>query len=74
MIYYLWVFVLSGVCLLSLILFLLSITKDVPLIKKLKKKKSVLALNITLLLISVGSVGLIVNLFLELKRQIDVLG
>lgn len=74
MIYYLWVFVLSGVCLLSLVLFLLSITKDVPLIKKLKKKKSVLALNITLLLISVGSVGLIVNLFLELKRQIDVLG
>lgn len=74
MIYYLWVFVLSGVCLLSLVLFLLSITKDVPLIKKLKKKKSVLVLNITLLLISVGSVGLIVNLFLELKRQIDVLG
>ena len=74
MIYYLWVFVLSGVCLLSLVLFLLSITKDVPLIKKLKKKKSVLVLNITLLLISVGSVGLIVNLLLELKRQIEVLG
>lgn len=74
MIYYLWIFILAGICLLSLVLFLMSITKDVPLIKKLKKKKSVLALNITLLLISVGSIGLIINLFLELKRQIDVFG
>lgn len=74
MIYYLWVFILAGICLLSLVLFLMSISKDVPLIKKLKKKKSALILDITLLLISVGSIGLIINLFLELKRQIDVFG
>lgn len=74
MIYYLWIFVLAGVSLLSLILFLTSITKDIPLIKKLKIKKSYLVLNLTLLIISIGSIGLIINLFIELKKQIDIYG
>lgn len=74
MIYYLWVFILAIICLLSLVVFLVSITKDIPLLKKLKKKKSSLLLNITLLIISTGSLALIIALFMELKRQIDIYG
>lgn len=74
MIYYLWVFVLAGVALVSLFLFLLSLTRDVNLVKTLKKKKIALLLNFSLFLITLVSSGLIIYLFYELKRQIDILG
>nr|WP_288394270.1 hypothetical protein [uncultured Vagococcus sp.] len=72
MIYYLWVFILTGVSLVSLISFLMSITGDLNLLKKVKKKKSSLMLNFSLLLTSLVSIGFIIYLFLELKRQIDI--
>lgn len=72
MIYYLWVFILTGVSLVALISFLMSITGDLNLLKKVKKKKSSLMLNFSLLLTSLVSIGFIIYLFLELKRQIDI--
>lgn len=73
MIYYLWVFILSGVALISIFYFLLTINRDLSLGKQLKKKTSTLVVNFMLLLISLVSTGLIIYLFLELKRQIDIL-
>lgn len=72
MIYYLWVFILTGVALTSLLLFLVSISKDLDLVKKLKRRKSSLMLNFSLLVTSLVSIGFIIYLFLELKRQIDL--
>lgn len=72
MIYYLWVFILTGVALASLLLFLVSISKDLDLVKKLKRRKSSLMLNFSLLVTSLVSIGFIIYLFLELKRQIDL--
>lgn len=74
MIYYLWVFVLGGVALVSLFFFLLTLTRDANLVRSLKKKKTALLLNFSLFIIAIISSGLIVYLFLELKRQIDILG
>lgn len=72
MIYYTWVFVLAAVALVSLIGFLVSISRDLDLVKKLKKKKSSLIWNFSLLMTSLMSIGFIIYLFLELKRQIDI--
>lgn len=72
MIYYLWVFILAGITLVALISFLMSITGDLNLLKKVKKKKSSLVLNFSLLLTSLVSIGFIIYLFMELKRQIDI--
>lgn len=74
MIYYLWVFVLAGVALVSLFFFLLTLTQDINIIKVLKKKKTALVLNFSLFIITIVSSGLIIYLFYELKRQIDILG
>lgn len=73
MIYYLWVFILSSIAVISLISFLILITKDVNLIKKIKVKKSSLVLDFSLLLISISSISLVIYLFIELKKQIDIL-
>lgn len=72
MIYYLWVFILAGISLVALGLFLYSLSKDIRLGKKLKKKKTVFIPNFLLLIISLGGVSLIFMLFLELKRQLDI--
>ncbi len=72
MIYYLWVFILSGIAIVSLISFLVFITSDLSLIKKVKRKKSSLMLNFSLLATSLVSLGFIIYLFMELKRQIDL--
>lgn len=74
MIYYLWVFILAGVALVSLFFFLLTLTQDINIIKVLKKKKTALVLNFSLFIITIVSSGLIIYLFYELKRQIDILG
>lgn len=73
MIYYLWVFILSGIALISIFYFLLTLNRDLSLAKQIKKKSKVLVVNFILLLISIVSTGLIIYLFLELKRQIDIL-
>lgn len=72
MIYYTWVFILAGISLVALITFLVSISQDLNLVKKLKKRKSSLILNFSMLVTSLVSIGFIIYLFLELKRQIDL--
>lgn len=72
MIYYTWVFILAGISLVALITFLVSISQDLNLVKKLKKRKSSLILNFSMLVTSLVSIGFIICLFLELKRQIDL--
>ncbi|WP_348921583.1 hypothetical protein [Enterococcus rotai] len=73
MIDYLWIFILGGIAIVSLLLFLTTLARDVFLIKKLKKKKKALLLNFSLLFITLTSLGLITYLFTLLREQIDLL-
>ncbi|OTN83838.1 hypothetical protein A5819_003657 [Enterococcus sp. 7E2_DIV0204] len=71
---YLWIYILGGVASVSLIFFLGTLSKDVFLARKLKKKKLDLAVNFSLLVVSIASLGLIIYLFVLLKDQIRLIG
>lgn len=73
MITYLWMFILSGVAIVSLIIFLLTLSRDTFLIKKLKLKKQNFLLNFSLLFITLTCLGMITYLFTLLKNQIELL-
>ncbi|WP_430604788.1 hypothetical protein IGL98_002701 [Enterococcus sp. DIV0840] len=64
MIDYLWIYILSGVALLSLVLFLLTLSRDLFLVKRLKAKKIALFANFSLLILSLMSLALIIYLFI----------
>ena len=68
---YLWVFVLAGIALVSLLFFIISFSRDLFLVKKLKKNKGILAMNFILLASSVVDIGLIIYLFILVKKQIN---
>ena len=70
---YLWMFFLGGVAILSLMFFLFTLSRDTFLVKKLKKKKYMLGVNFSLLLITLGCLGMIVYLFNLLREQIELL-
>ncbi|WP_348921390.1 hypothetical protein [Enterococcus rotai] len=73
MIDYLWMLILGAAAIISLFFFLMTLSKDVFLIKKLRKKKSKLILNFSLLFIALTSLGLIAYLFTLLRDQIELL-
>ncbi|WYK01022.1 hypothetical protein A5821_002148 [Enterococcus sp. 7F3_DIV0205] len=73
MINYLWLFILGGIAVISLIFFLMMLSRDAFLIRNLKKRKGPLLVNFSLLLITLSSLGLIVYLFTLLKEQIELL-
>ncbi len=73
MINYLWIYILSALAVVSLIIFLISFSKDHFFIKKLKLKKGNYALNFMLLIIFLSDIGLIVYLLMLLKEQINIL-
>ena len=73
MIDYLWIFVLGGIAIVSLLIFLMTLARDAFLLKKLRKKKQGLLLNFGLLFITLTSLGLITYLFTLLRDQIELL-
>lgn len=70
---YLWIYFLSGIATVSLIVFLLTFSKDIFYTKKLKLNKSSLVLNCSLLLLSILSISLIIYLFISLREQISLI-
>lgn len=70
---YLWIYFLSGIATVSLIVFLLTFSKDIFYTKKLKLNKSSLVLNCSLLLLSILSISLIIYLFISLREQIGLI-
>lgn len=71
---YLWIYILGGIASTSLLFFLVTLSRDVFLVRKLRKKKLDLAFNFTLLAVSIASLGLIIYLFVLLKDQIKLIG
>ncbi|MBO0439835.1 hypothetical protein [Candidatus Enterococcus ikei] len=71
---YLWIYILGGIASASLLFFLVTLSRDVFLVRKLRKKKLDLAFNFSLLAVSITSLGLIIYLFVLLKDQIKLIG
>lgn len=71
---YLWVYILGVIAAISFLWFIITLSRDIFLVKKLKLAKVSFTLNFTLLFISLSSVGLIIYLFTSLKEQIKILG
>lgn len=69
---YIWIVILGVIALASLLIFLLTLSKDSFLANKLKKKKT-LVLNFSLLVISLGNLSVIIYLFILLKNQIELM-
>ncbi|WP_086315451.1 hypothetical protein A5821_002936 [Enterococcus sp. 7F3_DIV0205] len=71
---YLWIYILGGIASTSLLFFLVTLSRDVFLVRKLRKKKLDLVFNFSLLAVSIASLGLIIYLFVLLKDQIKLIG
>ncbi|OEG09655.1 hypothetical protein BCR21_15040 [Enterococcus ureasiticus] len=71
---FLWVYILCGIGVTSIVFFLLTLSRDVFLIKRLKKKKQFLLLNFSFLVFTFISVTLVIYLLVLLKDQIQLLG
>ncbi|ALS36832.1 hypothetical protein ABID30_001969 [Enterococcus rotai] len=71
---YLWVFILAGIASVSLLFFIVTLSRDVFLARRLKLKKSNLVLNFSFLAMSLGSLIMIIYLFMLLKEQIGLIG
>lgn len=70
---YIWLFILGGIAMIALIFFLMTFSKDMFLIKKLKKTKKNLILNFSLIITTLTCLGLVIYLFTLLKEQINLL-
>jgi len=70
---YLWVYILGAIAMISFLWFVITLSRDIFLVKKLKVNKMNFILNFSLMLVSLTSVGLIIYLFALLKEQIKVL-
>lgn len=71
---FLWVYILGSLAIVAVIIFLITFSPDVKLVKKLKLKKTTLWLNFSLLVISGISISLVIFLFILLRNQINLLG
>ncbi|ALS36871.1 hypothetical protein ABID30_001928 [Enterococcus rotai] len=71
---FLWVYILCGIGVASIVFFLLTFSRDVFLIKRLKKNKQFLLLNFSFLIFTFISVTLVIYLLVLLKDQIQLLG
>lgn len=74
MVNYLWVFILTVLSLVALLIFFISFSKDLFFIKKLKKSPLNYLLNFSLIAFSAVDIGLVIYLFQMLKKQIGILG
>ena len=70
---YLWVYILGVIATISFLWFILTFSRDIFLVKKLKQTKVKFTLNFSLLLVSLSSVSLIIYLFMLLKDQIRMM-
>ncbi|WYJ86879.1 hypothetical protein A5866_001963 [Enterococcus sp. 12C11_DIV0727] len=71
---FLWIYILGGTSILTLLIFLVTFSKDVFLVKCLKKRKRSLWLNGSFLAITFISISLVIYLFILLRDQIQLLG
>lgn len=70
---YLWLIVVGVFALLAFIFFMLTISNSSSLISKLKKSKWHITVNIMVLLIGLGNIGIGIYLLQDIRKQIELL-
>ncbi len=70
---YLWLIVVGVFALLAFIFFMLTISNSSGLISKLKKSKWHITVNIMVLLIGLGNIGIGIYLLQDIRKQIELL-
>lgn len=68
---YLWIIIAGTFALLAFVFFMLTISNSTSLIKKLKKSKLNIIVNLIVLSIGIGNLVVIVYLLQEIREQID---
>ena len=69
---YLWL-IITGVCaLLAFVFFLITISNSTSLIKKLKKSKWQIMLNMFVLAIGIGNIAIAIYLLRDIREQIEL--
>nr|WP_242590309.1 MULTISPECIES: hypothetical protein [Enterococcus] len=64
---------MSGISVTALLFFITTLSRDAFLSRRLKLNKSYLILNFSFIIISLGSLSLIIYLFILLKEQIGLI-
>ncbi|MGX7024899.1 hypothetical protein [Vagococcus hydrophili] len=69
---YLWIIVAGTFALVAFIYFIMTIATSSTLIKKLKKKKAHILLNVAVLIIGLANIGIGFYLLQDIRHQIEV--
>lgn len=69
---YLWLIIVGCFALIAFVFFMITISNSVTLIKKLKKSKINIMLNVLILLIGIANIGIGVYLLMDVRKQIDI--
>ncbi|WP_314067975.1 hypothetical protein [uncultured Vagococcus sp.] len=70
---YFWIYFLAIVCVFSLSVFLMTLSSNVVLVRKLNLPNKSLSVNWLLIIFSLVSLGLLVYLFYLLKVQLGIM-
>lgn len=69
---YLWIFIAGIIATIAFVFFLLTIAKSTSLIKKAKKSKGHILVNLLVLTIGIGNIGIIMYLLKDIRQQIEM--
>lgn len=68
---YIWLIVCGVFALLAFIFFMITISNSASLIKRVKASKLQITLNLLVLLIGLGNIGIGIYLLLDIRQQIE---
>lgn len=69
---YLWIIIASVFALVAFMFFIMTLSTSSSLIKRLKKSKLNILLNVTILIIGFGNIGIAIYLLQNIREQIRV--
>ena len=69
---YLWIIVAGSFAVFAFLFFIMTISSSTSLIKKLRLKKANILLNVAILLIGLGNIGIMIYLFQDIRTQIEI--
>lgn len=69
---YLWIIVAGIFALVAFFLFIMTLSTSSGLIRKLKKKKANILINLTILLIGIVNIGIGIYLLMDIRAQIQM--
>ena len=68
---YLWIIIVAIFALIAFIFFMMTLSNSSSLIKRLRKSKANIMLNLTILLIGLADIGIGIYLLQDVRQQIE---